>query len=60
MDERFNILASELNDLKEVVFKLQSYTMEVNKKLVETVMNKTGGDQLFTLSSKENNMEKPK
>lgn len=37
VDERFTLLASEIQDLKEVVYKLQTYTMEVNKKIVENV-----------------------
>ena len=36
MDERFNILASELQELKDVVYKLQTYTMDVNKTMMET------------------------
>lgn len=37
VDERFTILASEVQELKEVVYKLQTYTMEVNKRIVENV-----------------------
>jgi hypothetical protein len=32
---RFEILAEELSNLKDIVLKLQSYTMEVNKSLLE-------------------------
>lgn len=32
---RFDILAQELSNLKDVVLKLQAYTMEVNKALLE-------------------------
>ena len=39
MDERFNILASELQELKDVVYKLQTYTMDVNKTMMETFVN---------------------
>jgi hypothetical protein len=35
MDTRFDILAREIADLKDVVLKLQAYTMEVNKTLLE-------------------------
>ena len=35
MDARFDILAREIADLKDVVLKLQAYTMEVNKTLLE-------------------------
>jgi hypothetical protein len=34
-DSRFNILATEINQLKDLVLKLQSYTMGVNKTLLE-------------------------
>jgi hypothetical protein len=34
-DSKFSILAQELAELKDVVLKLQSYTMEVNKTLYE-------------------------
>lgn len=34
-DEKFEILANEIADLKDIVIKLQSYTMEVNKMLME-------------------------
>jgi hypothetical protein len=32
---RFDILAREISDLKDVILKLQSFTMEVNKSLLE-------------------------
>jgi hypothetical protein len=35
MDTRFDILAREIADLKDIVLKLQAYTMEVNKTLLE-------------------------
>ena len=35
MDTRFDILAREIADLKDVVLKLQAYTMDVNKTLLE-------------------------
>lgn len=34
-DSRFDMLAIEINNLKDVVMKLQSFTMEVNKKLFD-------------------------
>lgn len=34
-DEKFEVLANEIADLKDIVLKLQSYTMEVNKMLME-------------------------
>lgn len=35
LNEKFEILATEIADLKDIVLKLQSYTMEVNKTLIE-------------------------
>jgi hypothetical protein len=34
-DKRFEILAEEINNLKDMLLKLQSYTMEVNRTLLE-------------------------
>jgi hypothetical protein len=34
-DHRFTMLATQISDLKEIVMKLQSYTMDVNKSLLE-------------------------
>jgi hypothetical protein len=34
INNRFEILAREISDLKEIVIKLQSYTMDVNKVLL--------------------------
>ena len=36
---RFDILAREISDLKDVVLKLQSFTMDVNKSLLEERIN---------------------
>ena len=41
-DSRFNILATEINQLKDVVMKLQSFTMEVNKSLYENQIHFSG------------------
>lgn len=35
IEHRFTMLATEINDLKDIVMKLQSYTMDVNKTLLE-------------------------
>lgn len=35
LNDKFDILANEIADLKDIVLKLQSYTMEVNKTLME-------------------------
>tara|TARA_B100000927_G_C16222391_1_gene372011 strand:- start:81 stop:545 length:465 start_codon:yes stop_codon:yes gene_type:complete len=34
-EQRFNLLVEEISDLKEMVLKLQSFTMEVNKTLFD-------------------------
>lgn len=36
---RFDILAREISDLKDVILKLQSFTMDVNKSLLEERIN---------------------
>jgi hypothetical protein len=38
-NHRFEILAIEINNLKDVILKLQTFTMDVNKKLVEDRFN---------------------
>jgi hypothetical protein len=38
-NNRFEILAEEINNLKDIVLKLQSYTMDVNKTLLEERIN---------------------
>ena len=38
-NHRFEILAEELNNIKDIVLKLQSYTMDVNKTLLEERIN---------------------
>jgi hypothetical protein len=35
MDGKFNMLVEEITNLKDIVMKLQSYTMDVNKMLTE-------------------------
>jgi hypothetical protein len=34
-NNRYELLASEIQSIKDIVLKLQSYTMEVNKTLME-------------------------
>ena len=36
MDTKFNMLAEEIMNMKDIVLKLQSFTMEVNKSLVSS------------------------
>ncbi len=48
-DHRFTMLATQINDLKDIVIKLQSYTMDVNKTLLEEriqFMNESSPDLL--------------
>ncbi len=35
MDTKFNLLVEEITNLKDIVMKLQTYTMDVNKRLFE-------------------------
>jgi hypothetical protein len=38
-NNRFELLATEMNNMKDIVLKLQSYTMDVNKTLLEERIN---------------------
>jgi hypothetical protein len=38
-NNRFELLATEINNMKDIVLKLQSYTMDVNKTLLEERIN---------------------
>lgn len=51
--ERFDLLAQELMDLKNIVLKLQSYTMDVNKILLEEreQMQMPTDDNIYTLQT---------
>ena len=54
--QRFLILAEEINTLKDTVLKLQSYTMDVNKLLLEEriqVLSDIGENETFTLTQNE-------
>ena len=52
-DEKFEVLANEIADLKDIVLKLQSYTMDVNKMLMEERINVLSdmGETDMTLAS---------
>jgi hypothetical protein len=39
INSRFELLAEEISNIKDIVLKLQSYTMEVNKTLLEERIN---------------------
>jgi hypothetical protein len=52
--EKFIILAGEINSLKDTVLKLQSYTMDVNKALLEEriqVLSDIGDNERYILES---------
>ena len=49
--ERFDLLAQELMDLKNIVLKLQSYTMEVNKMLLDEREQLPTDDNMFTMQT---------
>jgi len=59
--EKFVILAGEINSLKDIVLKLQSYTMDVNKILLEDriqVLSDIGENDRFILEANDgNNMD---
>lgn len=38
-DSRFEMLATQINDLKDIVMQLQRFTMEVNKSMYEKITN---------------------
>jgi hypothetical protein len=55
-DEKFEVLANEIADLKDIVLKLQSYTMDVNKMLMEeriTVLSDMGETELLSDAPKK-------
>jgi len=56
-NSRFDLLAQELMDLKNVVLKLQSYTMDVNKMLLEE-REEVPTDNVFTMQNLQLSSEK--
>jgi hypothetical protein len=55
-NNRFEILAMEISNLKDVVLKLQSYTMEVNKTLLEeriNILSDLGNSEPITVENEE-------
>jgi hypothetical protein len=46
---RFDLLAQEIMNLKDIVLKLQSYTMDVNKQLLEERTLSTATNGLFNM-----------
>jgi hypothetical protein len=51
INSRFELLAEEISNIKDIVLKLQSYTMEVNKTLLEeriNVFSDLGNTQQFS------------
>ena len=59
-NSKFEILAGELAELKDIVLKLQTYTMDVNKTLyeerIQVLSDMGGGDKepVFDLSEDDN------
>lgn len=55
-NHRFELLAEEINNMKDIVLKLQSYTMEVNKTLLEErihVFSDLGDNKVENIDSSE-------
>ena len=55
-NNRFTIIADEIANLKDIVLKLQSFTLEVNRSLLENqniVVNQNTDDSLFMMPSFE-------
>lgn len=54
-EHRFQLLANEIDSIREIVLKLQSYTMDVNRKLLEDkhVLNVDDSKTVFTMHSTE-------
>lgn len=55
-NHRFELLADEINNMKDIVLKLQSYTMEVNKTLLEErihVFSDLGENKVENIESSE-------
>lgn len=53
INNRFQMLAEEINTLKDTVLKLQGYTMDVNKILLSEITKNEGGE-MPTISLGEN------
>jgi hypothetical protein len=55
INSRFQILADEMNTLKDTILKLQTYTMDVNKILLNEITKNEGGEMPnITLGENEN------
>jgi len=54
-EHRFELLATEIENIKDIVLKLQSYTMEVNRKLLEDkdILDTTDSKTVFTMHNLE-------
>lgn len=56
--QRFILLAEEINSLKDTIIKLQTYTMDVNKTLLEeriNILSDLGDNTNFVFQQEENN-----
>ena len=56
-EARFQMLATEINDIKDILLKLQSFTMEVNKTLFEERSKETDIEQQDEKSTFDSLME---
>jgi hypothetical protein len=55
INNRFQMLAEEINTLKDTVMKLQAYTMDVNKVLLSEITKNEGGEMpAISLGENEN------
>lgn len=54
-EQRFNLIVEEISELKEMVLKLQSFTMEVNKTLFDERIKVLSSENIIT--NKENSIE---
>lgn len=54
-EHRFELLATEIENIKDIVLKLQSYTMDVNRKLLEdnNLLDTTDSKTVFTMHNLE-------
>ena len=56
MQSRYEILAQEIGELKDIVLKLQTYTMDVNKTLLEErihILSDLGKEETLDLESSD-------
>jgi predicted nuclease with RNAse H fold len=57
MDNKFNMVVNELSELKNVLFDLQRFTMNVNEKLFNKVTETSPQDILENIIQEKNEVE---